>query len=266
MDRDSSFYSLFGREPEIHAHAPGRVNLIGDHTDYNGGYVLPMAIPQQTHVELTLRDGQHVRAWSANIAGHAMVEYQLGTERPEGRWIDFIQGVTAIAELEGHQVSSGFDVRITSGVPLGAGLSSSAALEVSFLRALRAAFHWDLSPVALALLGQRVEREFVGAPVGVMDQIASSLADATTALFLDTRTLQYQRIPLPAESSRSSFTPAWCTLMHQASIIFAGRNANAPWLCLGSLRFVTWREPVVKLCLRVWRSSQGRWIVAPAMS
>lgn len=191
------FQELFGREPIVAADAPGRVNLIGEHTDYNGGYVLPMAIPQRTRVEIGTRIGTLVRAWSADIKEPAIEEYRLGEETPGRGWLDYVQGVTQVLQQSGFHLR-GFDLRITSEVPLGSGLSSSAALEVSLLRGLREAFGLEIDDVEIALAGQKAENDFVGAPVGVMDQMAASLADEGKALFLDTRTLRFERVPLPA--------------------------------------------------------------------
>jgi galactokinase len=195
----NDFQTLFGRAPEVSASAPGRVNLIGEHTDYNDGYVLPMAIPQRTRVALAQRDDRVVRAWSTLKEG-APEEYRLGEEARGRGWLDFVQGVTQALARAGFPVR-GFDLRVESDVPLGGGLSSSAALEVALLRALRDAHGHDLDDVALALLGQRAENDLVGVPVGMMDQMASSLADEETALFLDTRTLAWERIPLPAAAA-----------------------------------------------------------------
>jgi galactokinase len=192
-----SFTELFGRPPETAARAPGRVNLIGEHTDYNGGYVLPMATPQETRIELARRPDREVRVHSNNIGHEARPEsYWLGKEARRGQWIDYVQGVTAALAGAGLQ-PSGFEALIASDVPLGSGLSSSAALEVALLRALRSAFAWTLGDVELALLAQRAENGFVGAPVGVMDPMAVSLADVRNALFLDTRSLAYELVPFP---------------------------------------------------------------------
>jgi galactokinase len=190
------FAELFGRPPLVATDAPGRVNLIGEHTDYNGGLVLPLAIPQRTRVELAPRDDNRVRAWTANLPRETE-EYRLGEEKPGRGWLDYVQGVTQSLRLAGHKLG-GFDLRVESDVPLGSGLSSSAALEVSLLRALREAFGLRLDDVQIALLGQKAENDFVGAPVGVMDQMASSLADERRALFLDTRHMRFERVPLPA--------------------------------------------------------------------
>jgi galactokinase len=195
----ATFADLFRRAPEVRADAPGRVNLIGEHTDYSGGFVLPVAIPQRTRVELAPRAEPLVRAWSANVENPEIREYRLGSEKTTHGWLDYVQGITDVLRQGGHALQ-GFDLRIESDVPLGGGLSSSAALEVSLLRALREAFGLEIDDVRIALAGQQAENDFVGAPVGVMDQMASSLADEKTALFLDTRSLQFERIPLPAEA------------------------------------------------------------------
>src|SRR5207237_315410 len=145
-------------------------------------------------VELAPCPDRTVRAWSS--AAETCV-YALGAEAPGQGWLDYVQGVTRLLAADGH-VLGGFDVRITSAVPVGSGLSSSAALTVSLMRGLRRAFALVLDDVQIARLGQRVENEFVGARVGVMDPMAASLADAGTALFLDARSLAFERIALPA--------------------------------------------------------------------
>jgi galactokinase len=178
------------------AQAPGRVNLIGEHTDYNGGFVLPMAIPQETHVALTRRDDRQVVASSVNLPDGNAAAFTLGSEQKLGNWIDYVQGTTAALRAAGHRIE-GFDLIVDSSVPIGSGLSSSAALEVALLRGLRELFELDLDDVAVAKIGRAAETDFVGAPIGIMDQMASSLADRETALFLDTRSLAYERIPLP---------------------------------------------------------------------
>jgi galactokinase len=180
------------------AAAPGRVNLIGEHTDYNGGFVLPTAIPQHTSVELAPQPGRRVQARSTSA--HPDGTYELGHERQHGDWLDYVQGITWALSQAGFALPSGFRVEISSDVPLGGGLSSSASLEVALLRAIRAAFGLELDDVRLAKLGQLAENEFVGARCGIMDQMAASLADSGTALFLDSRTLEYRRLPLPSSA------------------------------------------------------------------
>jgi galactokinase len=176
------------------ADAPGRVNLMGEHTDYHEGYVLPTVIPQRTHVHLVRRVDRRVIVSSDRIASRAS-EYELGGEVRGRGWLDYVQGVTVMLARAGVTLP-GFDLHITSNVPLGAGVSSSAALEVSLLRGLRELIELDLDDMNLARIAQRAETEFVGAPVGIMDQVASSLGRDGEALFLDTRTLGFERVPL----------------------------------------------------------------------
>ena len=177
------------------ASAPGRVNLIGEHTDYHDGYVLPTVIPQRTHVELVRRHDRRVRASSSGVAD-AGEDYEIGREARGRGWLDYVQGVTALLARRGVEVP-GFDLRITSTVPVGAGVSSSAALLVALLRAFRALLGLDLDDTVLAQIAQRAETDFVGAPVGIMDQMASSLGREGEALFLDTRSLSFERLVLP---------------------------------------------------------------------
>jgi galactokinase len=187
---------LESRSGVITTRAPGRVNLIGEHTDYNAGFVLPTPIPQHTTVQLIPTVATTVHARSADMPGEER-SYRLGEEQRQRGWIDYIQGVTFILARDGHKIG-GFDLSLQSDVPMGSGLSSSAALEIALLRALREAFALPLTDVQLAQIGQRVENEFVGAPVGIMDQMASSLGRPGEALFLDTDTLKWELIPLPA--------------------------------------------------------------------
>jgi galactokinase len=196
-DPAPSFATLFGRAADLVSSAPGRVNLIGEHTDYNGGYVLPTVIPQRTRVEIARRRDNRVSAWSDGFPGDGVVSYQLGAERRVGGWLDYVQGITWVLGTAGHKLG-GIDVRITSSVPVGSGLSSSAALEISLALGLRDAFGLSVDDVPLALLARRAENEFVGAPVGIMDQMACLLAADHHALFLDTRSLAYESLPLPA--------------------------------------------------------------------
>ena len=159
---------------------------------------MPIATPQHTTVSLARRRDERVRAWSREIGSDdRWVEYQLGREARTGGWGDYIAGVTAALSASGFRCG-GFDALVESDLPLGGGLSSSAALEVALLRGLREAFDWQIDDVTIARVGQRAENELVGAPVGIMDQMAASLADGNAALFLDTYLLEYERIPLPS--------------------------------------------------------------------
>lgn len=194
---DALFVELFGVEPQASAWAFGRVNLIGEHTDYNGGFVLPALIPQSTVATIAPRADGGVRVWSRELSlGHAVEAYTFGAEKPRRTWVDYVQGVTAALARAGHRVS-GFDLALASDVPLGSGLSSSAALEVALLRALRQQFALPIDDLEIAQLGRAAETDFVGAPIGIMDQMASSLAQPAVALFIDTRTLTTEPVALP---------------------------------------------------------------------
>lgn len=174
--------------------AHGRVNLIGEHTDYNGGWVLPTAIPQYTEVELTPTSGKKIIVHSS---GKREASWDLGAEKHAGDWMDYLMGATKL--LSEKAPFGGFTATITSTMPEGSGLSSSAALEISFLKAIRSAFSLDVSDKDLALLGQRIENEFVGARVGIMDQMAVSNAHMGEAIFLDTKELTFERVKLPLD-------------------------------------------------------------------
>ena len=175
--------------------APGRVNLIGEHTDYNDGFVLPTVIPLRVHVALEPRDGGEARIVSE---GFGAIVYALGDERREGDWADHARGVTSALRGAGQEVG-GFWARVTTDLPAGAGLGSSAAFTVALIRALRAAFGLTLDDRALAALAHSSETEFVGARVGTMDQLASSLGRPGEALFIDTRSGDVRPISLPRE-------------------------------------------------------------------
>ncbi len=193
-----TFETLFGVAPTVTVDAPGRVNLIGEHTDYNGGFVLPVAIPQRTRIQAAARAGRTVRLWSAQFPDSAPHTYVLGDEARTGGWVDYVKGLTRV--LAGMPIS-GFDARIESDVPVGSGLSSSAALQIATGRALRTLFGLRVDDVDLARAGQKAENDFVGAPVGIMDQMACSLADTSAALFLDTRSLEHERVMLPPDAA-----------------------------------------------------------------
>lgn len=194
-----TFAELFGAPPDVVARAPGRVNLIGEHTDYNDGFVLPAAVPLRTAVEMKRRRDRRVHVWSTAFADVPPVAFDLDVAKAVGDWADYLRATIAILKERG--VDCGVDMRVESNVPLGSGLSSSAALLVAAARALREAFSLTMSDVEIARLAQRAENEFVGAPVGIMDQMACSLADEGSALFIDTRSLLYERVPLPDDAA-----------------------------------------------------------------
>ncbi|HET8567631.1 MAG TPA: galactokinase family protein [Candidatus Limnocylindria bacterium] len=174
------------------ASAPGRVNLIGEHTDHQLGLVLPVAIGLRTAVSVRPRDDGRVRLRS----GGASVGFAIGGERPTGAWTDHVAGVVWALRAAGHEIG-GFDAQVRSTIPSGAGLASSAALGVAVTLALRDTFGFPLADLDVARVAHRSESEFVGARVGLMDHLVASLGEEGVALAIDTRDLGIDRIPLP---------------------------------------------------------------------
>jgi len=190
----AAFRREFGRAPEGLAEAPGRVNLIGEHVDYNDGLVLPFAIDRSVMAMWAVREDAVVRAYSVDFGEHARLPSSGAETQPAG-WSSYIRGVLGALADTGHAVV-GIDVAIAGDVPQGAGLSSSAALEVALAGALREAAALPVGDVELALLCQRAEREFVGVQCGIMDQFASTLCQRDHALLIDCRSLAHEAVPL----------------------------------------------------------------------
>ncbi|MEU0404191.1 galactokinase [Streptomyces sp. NPDC006197] len=195
MSLAADFETLYGAAPDGLWAAPGRVNLIGEYTDFNDGFVLPLALPHTTVAAVSRRDDGVLRLHSADIDG-GIVQLDVAGLEPlsGGGWAAYPAGVVWALREAGHPVA-GADVHLTSTVPTGAGLSSSAALEVVTALALNDLFGLGLSRPELARLAQRAENAFVGVPCGVMDQMASACAEEGHALHLDTRDLSYRQVP-----------------------------------------------------------------------
>jgi len=184
------FGEVYGAEPDGVWAAPGRVNLIGEHTDYNDGFVLPFALPQRTVVAASRVDGPEWTVWSAQP--DERITFDL-SEHVSG-WASYVAGVVWVLREAGYDVP-GARMAITSDVPLGAGLSSSAALESSVLTALVDLGGLDLPVDERPALAQRAENDYAGMPCGIMDQSASIRCQAGHALFLDCRSLEVEHIP-----------------------------------------------------------------------
>jgi len=203
QDTRDSFTEIFGRGADGVWSAPGRVNLIGEHTDYNEGFVLPLAINRRTVAALGLRDDRTVRVGSS--FADELVEIDLGDLRPEvlSGWSAYPLGVAwALGEFGADlDAVPGFDVLIDSNVPVGAGLSSSAAIESAVAIALNDVWQLGLDRQTLARVGQRSENVVVGAPTGIMDQSASLLGERDSVVFLDCRSLDAQVVPLGLEAA-----------------------------------------------------------------
>ena len=178
--------------------APGRVNLIGEHTDYNDGFVMPAAIDLYTQAAIKPRDDRTLFVHSENFSDS--VEFDLDESNPHarGHWSDYVYGVAATLERAGYSLR-GADLAIRSDVPIGAGLSSSAAIEVATGLAMLENSGIEIDRVDLAKLCQQAENEFVGMRCGIMDQFISCCGKAGTALMLDCRSLGYRLLPLPED-------------------------------------------------------------------
>jgi len=202
-DVQAQFLALYGYEPAGQWSAPGRVNLIGEHTDYNLGFVLPFAINRRTFVTLGLREDRVIRV--ASSFADEVVEIPLAELAPEALhgWSAYPLGVAWALGEHGADLASvpGVDIFIESDVPVGAGLSSSAALECAIAIALNDAWRLTLSRPVLAQVGQRAENVAVGAPTGIMDQSASLLGQKDCAVFLDCRSLESEIVDLGLEAA-----------------------------------------------------------------
>ena len=191
-----TFESLFNAAPMQQGVAPGRVTVLGEHTDYSEGFVLPTVIPQHTTVQLGLSSAQVFHFYSQTL--DQAVQVEIAADPPPG-FGRYLWGCIRCLERLGHSVPP-LNVYVTSTIPVGVGLSSSAALEIALLRGLRSLFSLPLTDLELAQLGQRAEREYAGVQCGILDQMAVTFAAPNTLLFLDTRTLDHQPVPLPEGS------------------------------------------------------------------
>ena len=190
-----AFTKRFGQPAELLVRAPGRVNLIGEHTDYNEGFVLPMAIDRAVWIALRPRGDQRVLISSLQmeISG----DFSLDDLQKGGRdWYEYLKGV-AWALSEGGYDIRGWEGVMSSDVPVGAGLSSSAAIEMAAARAFAQVAGFDWNPVRMAQAGRKAENSWMGVSSGIMDQMASAACQAGHALFLDCRSLDYENIPIP---------------------------------------------------------------------
>lgn len=199
------FAALTGRTGRVFS-APGRVNLIGEHTDYNDGFVLPMALGQRTWVAAAPRDDGRVRCWSTSYVDQQLdpveivftIDDQL---RPVADWANHIRGMVACLRREEYRIG-GADLLIVSDLPIGAGLSSSAALEVVVGYALLSMAGEPIDLVDLALAAQRAEQEFAGTRCGIMDQYVACLGVEKHALLIDCRSLEYRAVPFDLAEAR----------------------------------------------------------------
>ena len=191
MSSAQLFYSFFQKEPSITTSAHGRVNLIGEHTDYNNGFVLPSLIPQSLQVSITLRDDDKIIGISSEFG-----ELQSSiSSSNDGTWLDFVRGAIYFCQKISPSIK-GVEVAVSSSIPSGSGLSSSAALEIALLKAISQLKDLSIQPEEMAKIGQQIEHQFVGTQCGIMDQMASACGTFGQAIFLDCENLQTKSIPV----------------------------------------------------------------------
>lgn len=199
------FHEIFGNEGDIRTYfAPGRVNLIGEHTDYNGGHVFPCALTLGTYAVVRKREDNKLNFYSMNFEARGVVTSDLNDLVPskEAGWTNYPKGVIWAFEKRGFKFPVGLDVVIYGNIPNGSGLSSSASLEVVTGLALKDLYGFDVSMIDIALIGQYSENNYNGCNCGIMDQFASAMGKKDNAIFLDANTLEYEYAPVVLEDAK----------------------------------------------------------------
>ena len=194
----ADFAKVFGVEADHTFFSPGRINLIGEHTDYNGGHVFPAAISLGTYGAARKRDDQLLRFFSGNFEEKGIIEVQLENLRfePEHNWTNYPKGVLHFLQEAGHTIDQGMDVYVYGNIPNGSGLSSSASLELLTGIIAEKLFDLQLERLDLVKIGKLTENEFIGVNSGIMDQFAIGMGADQRAIYLDTNTLEYDLVPL----------------------------------------------------------------------
>ncbi|MBI4831154.1 MAG: hypothetical protein HY801_06295 [Candidatus Lindowbacteria bacterium] len=187
------FYERFGNRPQAAVWAPGRVNLIGEHTDYNDGYVLPIAIGKRIYAAGAPSGNSTVTILSGNLKGE--VVFDVNRIEPTGDWGDYVKGIVAKIRQAEYPLS-GFNAFFLGNLPIGSGVSSSAAMEVVVCYLIQRLFKFSIPPEEAALLCQKAEHEFSGTRCGIMDQFVSIMGREGQALFLDCCTLEFKHVPV----------------------------------------------------------------------
>ncbi|VTS34522.1 galactokinase [Streptococcus anginosus] len=194
----SNFATIFGAEADHTFFSPGRINLIGEHTDYNGGHVFPAAISLGTYGAARKRDDNLLRFYSANFEDKGIIEVPLEDLRFEKahNWTNYPKGVLHFLQKAGHVIDKGMDVYVFGNIPNGSGLSSSASLELLTGIIAEKLFDLKLDRLDLVKIGKQTENEFIGVNSGIMDQFAIGMGADQQAIYLDTNTLEYELVPL----------------------------------------------------------------------
>lgn len=192
------FAEIFGNQEITQYFSPGRINLIGEHTDYNGGYVFPASITYGTYGVARRREDDRVLVYSTNFEKLGVIEFtvkELNYDKNDN-WANYVKGVLLTLKEAGHKIDSGFELLVEGTIPNGAGLSSSASLELLVGVVLEDLFKLDVTRLELVKMGKTVENEFIGVNSGIMDQFAIGFGQEEQAILLDTNTLEYEMVPV----------------------------------------------------------------------
>ncbi|MDO5088992.1 MAG: galactokinase [Leptotrichiaceae bacterium] len=200
-DLKRKFSEVFGESHEKEFFSPGRVNLIGEHTDYNGGNVFPCAIDRGTYALIKLRNDNKFRMYSENFEKTGIIEFSLDKleNEKEHDWANYPKGVIKMFMEAGYEINRGFDILFYGNIPNGAGLSSSASIEILTGVILKNIFNLDIDMIEMVKLGQKTENLFIGVNSGIMDQFAVGMGKKDHAVLLDCNTLKYEYVPVILE-------------------------------------------------------------------
>ncbi|ENQ3112718.1 galactokinase [Bacillus cereus] len=192
------FAEIFGDQETTQYFSPGRINLIGEHTDYNGGYVFPASITYGTYGVARRREDERVLVYSTNFEKLGVIDFTVNELNyvKNDNWANYVKGVLLILKEAGHKIDSGFELLVEGTIPNGAGLSSSASLELLVGVILEDLFKLDVTRLELVKMGKTVENDFIGVNSGIMDQFAIGFGQKDKAILLDTNTLEYEMVPV----------------------------------------------------------------------
>lgn len=198
QELEHNFYKVFGTPADATFFSPGRINLIGEHTDYNGGHVFPAAITLGTYGAARKRNDQTLRFYSGNFEDLGIIKVDLKelVFRKEDNWANYPKGVLKFLQEAGHTIDKGMDVYVFGNIPNGSGLSSSASLELLIGIIAEELFDLDVTRLDLVKIGKQTENEFIGVSSGIMDQFAIGMGADKQAIYLDTNSLEYELVPL----------------------------------------------------------------------
>ncbi|MEJ1326310.1 galactokinase [Latilactobacillus sakei] len=200
---NTAFKAAYNKEPEASYFAPGRINLIGEHTDYNGGHVFPTAITLGTYAVVAKREDQTINLLSGNFEDAGVISFDLSdlSYQKAHNWANYPKGMIVYLQEQGYTIDHGLDIYLKGNIPNGAGLSSSASIELLMGVILEDQFNLDIDRVDLVKTGMMVENKFIGVNSGIMDQFAVGMSKANHAILLDTNTLDYDLVPIDLQDN-----------------------------------------------------------------